>query len=65
MMPEDNAAPARRDPTAERQERDAFLLHALAFERDHASLLIDHLVMCGLVRCRAEGGLFITSSESA
>jgi hypothetical protein len=71
-----------RNPIAERQERDAFLLlfhlfnvtagdpgvelapdqlaRDLAFEWPQVVLLVDHLVMCGCVRCRVEGGLCIT-----
>jgi hypothetical protein len=82
-MPEEQSiVREHRDPTLERQERDAFLVlfhifnvsagdpdvelaadqvaRDLAFEMRDASLLIDHLVMCGHVRCRIEGGLCIT-----
>ena len=71
-----------RNPIAERQEREAFLLlfhlynvtagdpgvelapdqlaRDLAFEWPQVALLVDHLAMCGHVRCRIEGGLCIT-----
>jgi hypothetical protein len=71
-----------RNPIAERQEREAYLLlfhvfnvtagdpavelapdrlaRDLAFEWPQVVLLVDHLVMCGHVRCRVEGGVCIT-----
>jgi hypothetical protein len=82
MRDETRSERAHRDPTAERQERDAFLVlfhlfnlsgsdpelewapdrlaSDLAFERQYVSLLVDHLVMSGYVRSRAESGLHIT-----
>ena len=73
---------AERNPIAERQEREAYLLlfhlfnvsagdpemelapdrlaRDLAFDWSQIVLLVDHLVMCGHVRCQIEGGVCIT-----
>jgi hypothetical protein len=82
MSEEQSMDRPERDDTAERQERDAFLVlyhifsvtaanpdvelaaetlaRDLAFERPDITLLVDHLALCGCVRCQLEGGLSIT-----